>query len=163
MEKIHREVVFLDNSKRCPFCGTDNKSNANFCEHCGKQFGQNNIEVKEQGTIQRNDDEEINKTEGDKLGKISLLLFFVAGPLISFVTYILPSEAGAYLSALDGLCPLSAIVIMIIGRVKYPTNKLLKITMWIFIVIMIISLILLIALMAMCFISCSNMSPGTCG
>lgn len=161
----------MENNKICPNCGTNNKSDSNFCGNCGKQLIQNNVVVNGQDNIQHNKNNDymvnnqtnyIKDSEANKLGIISLVLYF-AGSLISSISYLLPSAVSDSFSALAGLCPLSGIVIMIIGRIKYPTNKLLKIVMWIIIGSIIFGLIAFIVFVIWCYVTCSNTDTSGCG
>lgn len=50
----------------------------------------------------------------------------------------------------SGLCTLAALVLMIIARVNYPTNKFAKVLMWIYIVVIAIYVILVITAIVAC-------------
>lgn len=115
--------------------------------------------VNENKTIVENYED---KKVGDRLGIISLLLYFASGivELLSFG--IFPNEFGMFLSSIVGMCPLAGIVVMIVGRVKYPKNKLLKITMWVIIGTLIASVVLLIIFLAFCFITCKSIGTEGC-
>jgi hypothetical protein len=64
--------------------------------------------------------------------------------------------------SLMGLAYLSSWIFMIVGRVKYPNNKLCKITMWIFIIFTILEVIGFILLMVFCYITCNNIDWAGC-
>lgn len=158
-------MVFLENNKICPNCGTNNKSDSNFCKSCGKQFIQNGSVVDEKDNIhiQNNiNNAYVKDSEGNKLGIISLVLYFIGTALISLISQHLPSTVRDDFSSLAGLCPLSGIIVMIIGRIKYPTNKFLKIVMWIIIGSIIFGLIAFIIFVIWCYVTCSNMDTSGC-
>ena len=160
-----------DGSVFCSNCGTNNEIDSHFCGNCGKQLIQNNVTINEQGNSQynTNNDDVINNqtnynndSEGNKLGIISLALYFVGSTLFLFISYLLPAGFRESFSALAGLCPTSGIVIMIVGRVKYPNNKFLKIVMWIIIGSIILELIAFILFFIWCYITCSTMDTSGC-
>ena len=135
------------NSKFCPSCGKENESNDMFCSNCGKSLNNN---VVDNNTTNNN----VDSSQGDKLGLISLLLYFGASLVFSIITLSLPEDVRNYFSALVGMCPLAGIVVMIVGRVKYPNNRLLKIVMWVIIISIILEIVLFIILVVVCYISC---------
>ena len=52
---------------------------------------------------------------------------------------------------------------MIVGRIKYPKNKLLKIAMWTIIICTIVGIIAFIVIMVLLYLACSSMIPeGGC-
>ena len=83
------------------------------------------------------------------LSIISLALFFGGSAVMGLITRLIP-PLSKLVSSLTGLCPLIAIVLMIIARVKCPQNKLAKITMWIYIVLSIIGFTLTIIFVVLC-------------
>ena len=133
----------MENNKYCRKCGTKIEEESIYCYNCGSLLTQNT----QQNTIKNNSmnvkvQNQDNDKEGDILGVISLILYFAGSGLISALIYFLPPNTRNYLSALGGLSPLASIVVMIVGRIKYPNNKLLKIAMW---VIIICTLILIVS------------------
>lgn len=188
MKCINCEKEINANSKFCPECGACNKvvckncnrenpANTNFCMGCGSALNtdenkKSEINIKsENNNANKNNPVNENKISiensedkkvGDRLGIISLLLYFASGivELLSFG--IFPNDFGIFLSSVVGMCPLAGIVVMIVGRVKYPKNKLLKITMWIIIGTLIASIVLLIIFLAFCFITCRSIGTEGC-
>ena len=154
-----KESGNMDNSKICTHCGAVNKIESHFCINCGSQLAQNNTPFNTQpinNNIIISNEEKI----GNRLGIISLLLYFVGSIIITFLSFFLPPGLNSAFSALSGFCPLAGLVVMIVGRIKYPNNKFLKITMWIIIICMILSLLAFIFIFIMCYISCSSLAPA---
>lgn len=147
---------FLENSSICPNCGTNNKTDSNFCRSCGTKLEQNNVEVVYNHPVKSEDH------NGEMLGVISLVLYFAGSIILSTITYFLPESFRVMFSSLVGLCPISGIIVMIIGRVKYPTNKFLKIVMWIIIGSIILCLIAIVIFMILCYVTCANMDTSGC-
>ena len=156
----------MNSNRICPYCGANNSGDSNVCELCNKPLAQNapiNVPIIEN---KYNIDIQDNKNEqeaGDKLGTISLLLYFAGSVVMNFILGFLPSSIRNSLSVLSGLCPLSGIIIMIIGRIKYPTNKYLKTVMWIIIGTIILGLVLFIILAIMCANACSDIYKEVVG
>lgn len=163
--KIRKECEVMENSKICQKCGTINNLEAKFCQNCGTEIIQNNTVNTIQNSVFQNENNNIkidnqiknNDHEGNKLGIISLVLYFAATIVTTVITSLLPENIGESFSALCGLCPLAGIVIMIVGRVKYPDNKLLKVVMWVIIGSIIISIILFIIFCVWCYVTCTTM------
>ena len=170
------------NNKVCPSCGRENSSDTLYCVNCGLKFGENNelvcpncnnkIEANNNFCLNcghklkeiTNNQVVVNESdsEGNKLGIISLCLYFFGPFILGVISYFFPRDFSQYISSLGGLSSLAAIVIMIVGRVKYPTNKLLKIIMWIYIGLIAASIVLFIAIFLFCFITCSTMDTSGC-
>ncbi len=93
--------------------------------------------------------EDPNDQTARTLSIISLALFFGGSAVMGLITRLIP-PLSKLVSSLTGLCPLIAIVLMIIARVKSPQNKLAKITMWIYIVLSIIGVTLTIIFVVLC-------------
>lgn len=144
----------MENRKVCPNCGIVNTIDSQFCSNCGVQLTQNNVVVNNQ----KNND----TSEGNKLGLLSLILYFLGTSIVSVIAYALPTAFRNYLSTLSGLFPLAGIVIMIVGRVKYPNNKLLKAAMWAIIGSIIFSLIAFIVFFIWCYVTCTTMDTSGC-
>ena len=140
----------MKNNIVCSNCGSNNIGDSIFCSNCGKQLMQNN---------QANN---VDDSKGNILGIISLALYFGGSVLIAFILRILPVTVRDSFSTLSGLCPLSGIIIMIIGRVKYPTNKFLKVVMWIIIGTIIISLVTFIIFVIWCYVTCASVDTSGC-
>ena len=147
------------NNKKCQNCGTENKNESKFCTQCGKPF-EEQVTDQQNNIVQTNDND--TKT-ANTLATISLVLFFGGSIIIGFFSYMLPTNIRYSFSSLSGICPLAGIVTMIVGRVKYPTNKFLKIVMWIIIASIIISLIIFILFIIWCYVTCSTADYSGCG
>lgn len=167
----------------CKNCNRENPANTNFCMGCGSALNTDEnkkIEINnnpENNTIDKSNTTTINDTVnenkasietykdkqiGDRLGIISLLLYFASGIVELLTLGIFPNDVGIFLSSVVGMCPLAGIVVMIVGRIKYPKNKLLKITMWIIIGTITASIVLLIIFLAFCFITCRSIGTEGC-
>jgi len=93
---------------------------------------------------------------GNMYGLVSLILYFFGTGIITWLAYILPKSLEPYISSLAGLCPLIGIIVMIIGRVKYPQNKFLKMVMWIIIFVIILLVVLFILFAIWCSTVCTK-------
>ena len=136
----------------CPNCGKENNSESNFCFNCGTSLKNNQIEEKNKA----------DEKTGNILGIISLVLYFSGAGITTAFASIFQNDLSDITSSLGGIAPLAGIVTMIVGRVKYPKNRLLKIAMWIIIGFTIASIILVILFMLWCYITCSNMDTSGC-
>jgi hypothetical protein len=58
--------------------------------------------------------------------------------------------------------PLAGIVFMIIGRVKYPSNKFLKVVMWIIIITEIVTVVAAAIIVITCFVTCATTDLSGC-
>ena len=160
----------MSNFRMCSNCGKDNNYTFNFCSNCGMQLSKNNIGNNELynavQSIKANDAifNQNNKyiLEGNKLGIISLILYLGGFGISTFVLVFLPNSIKNYLSAIGSLFPLCGIIVMIVGRVKYPENKLLKVTMWIIIVSIILSFIAMGLFMMWCYMTCTGVDTSGC-
>lgn len=147
------------NDRFCSNCGKEIDSNNMFCSSCGTKLNQNSTN-NNVVTVANNN---VDSSQGDKLGLISLLLYFGASLVFSIITVFLPDEVRNYFSTLVGMCPLAGIVVMIVGRVKYPNNKLLKIVMWVIIASIILGIVLFIVVVIVCYVSCAGLYNGVYG
>ena len=142
--------------KYCNKCGNPIPEGAKFCTGCG-----NKLQVTETKTTTNNNtpvDPEENK-KANKLGIISVILYF-GGPVLSYIFYIIMyalttvsssvySEASTILYGLLTMvlgvlsigCRTTAYVFMIIMRVKYPNNTFGKVLMWVYIGLLITSIV----------------------
>ena len=170
------------NNKFCPNCGAELIEESVFCTNCGVKLSQDNNVIEENNTqtevvneqpvsaqpvVQSNTTDTINyqnsKSNATLFGVLSLVLYFAGSVIISLLSYFLPADSRDAFMSLSGLCPLAGIVLMIMGRVKYPTSKFLKVVMWIIIGSIILSIIAFILLFIWCYITCSNMDTSGCG
>ncbi len=152
----------MEERKICHECAALNSKDSSFCTSCGAELTQTQIVSSQTNSVnnQSNDD-----SEGNKLGVISLILYFCAGSALSFLAYFFQSitSLSKAITAIAGMCPLAGIVVMIVGRVKYPTNKLLKVAMWVIIGSVILGIIAVVLFMVWCYITCSQMDTSGCG
>ena len=149
----------MENNKYCTKCGTKIEEGSIYCYNCGSSLKENTQQI----TSQDNNQITNKDKEGDILGVISLILYFAGSGLISALIYFLPPNTRNYLSALGGLSPLASIVVMIVGRIKYPNNKLLKIAMWTIIICTLLGIIAFIVIIVLLYLACSSMIPeGGC-
>ena len=147
----------------CLSCGAELIDNSNFCGVCGMELKpkviQNNQVVSNNPAPAVDSKEESNAT---LYGIISLLLYF-GGPILGVLfTFGLPKGVREMLDSLSGLFPLAGIVVMIVGRVKYPTNKFLKTVMWIIIGFIIAGIVLFILFFLWCWYTCSTIDTSGC-
>lgn len=144
----------MENNK-CSNCGMTNENNFKFCTKCGKALITN-------PNTQTSTQTEMNEKAGNQLGALSLILYFAGSTIATALTLCLPEKIKVYFSALSGFIPLIGIVIMIIGRVNYPNNKLLKIAMWLIIASIVICVITIMIIFAWCYITCVTMDTSGC-
>lgn len=143
--------------KKCEKCGSNNNYENKYCNNCGNELSVNNSLENNTSFENEKTNVEVKDKIGEKLGVISLLLYFVGPMILSLFNYVLANQYVSYIiSPFVGVCPLSGIVIMIIGRIKYPNNKLLKIAMWIIIVSIIFSIISAIIILISCINAMQN-------
>lgn len=142
------------NSIKCPNCGGENIPGSHYCVKCGNPLVPGAV----------NDEEENSEEKiGNILGIISLVLYF-GGPILGTIISSLLSESlRVYFSSVEGMSNLAALIIMIVGRVKYPSNKLLKTVMWIMIYMYAIGIILFILFIIWCTVTCSSYDTSGCG
>lgn len=154
----------MENNKYCTKCGTKIEEGSMYCYNCGSSLKENTQQITIQSNnINTNIQNQNKDKEGDILGVISLILYFAGSGLISALIYFLPPSTRNYLSALGGLSPLASIVVMIVGRIKYPNNKLLKIAMWTIIICTLLGIIAFIVIIVLLYLACSSMIPeGGC-
>lgn len=143
-------------NKFCPKCGSSLSNDSVFCSNCGAKIEQNNVEVSNKQPVKSED------SNATILGIISLALYFAGSTVLSFITYFLPESFKVVFSSLIGLCPISGIIVMIVGRVKYPTNKFLKVVMWVIIGSIILGIVAVIIFMIWCYVTCANMDTSGC-
>lgn len=145
----------MENNKICSKCGTSNKNDSAFCMNCGNKLDANaNINENVQNNPVQTQDivyAQKEEAEGNKFATAALILYFAGGLMASILSRYLPERIGNFLSGFSGFVPLVGIVIMIVGRIKYPNNKLLKITMWVIISLFILGVIIAILFFVFCY------------
>ena len=122
------------NGKRCNRCGMVNTLDAVYCSNCGGYLDSNmnsNNNMNMNNNMNNNID--IDKKKGNNMATISALLFYLGAEVVVIISKIIP-VIGDLIYDMRGLCPITGIVIMIVGRVKYPDNRSLKVLMWAIIV-----------------------------
>ena len=126
------------NGKRCNRCGMVNTVDAVYCSNCGGYLDSNmNMNSNMNNSI------DIDKQRAEKMATIALYMFYVA-PLFS--AYL---GSVAYNSLLVLVCkililgPIVGIIVMIVGRIKYPYNNSLRVVMWAIIVTIMVMLVLM--------------------
>lgn len=149
----------MENNKKCCRCGKSNKIDLHFCSNFRMKLTPNNVQPNINNSGLTNDKINNDNSEGTKLGIISAALYFFGFIIVSLISNLLPPSLSDSFSVLGGICPLSGIVVMIAGRVKYPTNKFLKIVMWIIMVSIALGLIAFVVI----YISCINIDTARCG
>ena len=120
------------NGKRCNRCGMVNTVDAVYCSNCG-------------GYLDSNVNNTVDKAKkrAEKMATIALYMFYVA-PL--FALYL---GSATYNSLLVLVCkililgPAFGIIVMIVGRIKYPYNNSLRVVMWAIIVTIMVMLVLM--------------------
>ena len=150
----------MDN-KFCTHCGNSLVPGAAFCTSCGSPVNQANNQVVNQPVV-NNVATPVDDSVGNKFAIISLLLYFAGSVVGAVIAALLPSSLRNIVSSLAGMCPLAGIVVMIVGRVKYPSNKFLKIVMWIIIGCILLGLVLFILFIIWCWVTCSTMDTSGC-
>ena len=138
------------NGKRCNRCGMVNTLDAVYCSNCGGYLDSNmnmnsnmnnnmnnnmnsNMNMNNSMNSNMNNSIDIDKQKANNMATISALLFYLGAEVVGIISKIIP-VIGDLIYDMRGLCSIAGIVIMIIGRVKYPDNKSLKVVMWAIIV-----------------------------
>ena len=140
------------NGKRCNRCGMVNTVDAVYCSNCGGYLDSNmnmnnnmnmnmnnnmnmnmNNNMNNSMNSNMNNSIDIDKQKANNMATISALLFYLGAEVVGIISKIIP-VIGDLIYDMRGLCSIAGIVIMIIGRVKYPDNKSLKVVMWAIIV-----------------------------
>lgn len=134
--------------KECPNCKTLNTKESNYCAECGAKIA-NGI-IKE---VISNNSEDENKA--NHLAIIGFVLYYIIPIVIPKLLIEMPKSLINSTSSIVSLCPLAAIVIMIVGINKYPQNKLLKALMWSIIITIAISVFTFITFFMWCMASCN--------
>ena len=134
------------NGKRCNRCGMVNTVNAVYCSNCGGYLDSNMNMNNSMNSNMNNSidiDKQKAKKRAEKMATIALYMFYVA-PL--FALYL---GSATYNSLLALVCkililgPAFGIIVMIVGRIKYPYNNSLRVVMWAIIVTIMVMLVLM--------------------
>ena len=168
----------MKNSIICSNCGMENENNSKFCGNCGAQLIEEKTELNIVNTENVNVQQNVNSSvdsnlennvidsdtkAGNKLGILALLLYFAAPTLVQSILMLFPEKIAITFSTLIGICPPVGLVLMIVGRIKYPNNKLLKIAMWVIIASIILSIVAVIVFMIACYVMCGQYDTSGCG
>ena len=148
--------------KYCISCGAEIAAGTNFCGVCGMGLNPNNSEPNK---VVNNNQNNVPNEEGSApmvLGIVSLVLYFAGAPLISSLFYGLSGDLKSSLSNLSSIAPLAGLVIMIVGRAKYPNNKFLKFVMWAIIISILLGIILFAIFFIWCWVSCATLDRSGC-
>ena len=115
-------------NKKCLKCGTVNKRSVKSCVNCGTKFNKNNNirTLKLPDNVEEDNDSKVN---GDKIAFIAFLLFLIVPYVLTYI-FLFLDISSIFSDILYCLFFLLGIVVMIVGRVKYPANKSLKAVMW---------------------------------
>ena len=155
------------NNIKCPSCGEENNAQSNFCIQCGSKLVQDNSEVVEQkieNSVQNNEITtnnqvvDIDESDARGLGIVSLVLFFAGSAIFYLLSLFFPGNIRSAIESVGGLCPLTGIVVMIVGRIRYPKNGFLKTVMWIIIGTIIFVIVSMIILVITCIEACSGLA-----
>lgn len=141
----------------CSECGFQNKIGDHVCTNCGRFLESSQV----------NNSIDVNKNNNDYvptiLGITSLVLYFFGAGIFETIALFLPESIRPFVSSLGGISSLAGIVVMIIGRIKYPQNKFLKVVMWIIIGILIFGIVAMILLFLWCAITYQTQDWSNCG
>ncbi len=152
----------MNNEKFCTHCGAMNQINSQYCTNCGMQINQNHVHSNMNNCNCLNEQSNTNSSDGTKLGIISLVTYFCSPVIVGTIVSVLPTSIRDEFSSLGALCPLAGIITMIIGRVKYPNNKLLKVVMWVIIVSIILSVFAFVLFLIWCHVTCMQIDASGC-
>lgn len=149
--------------KFCGQCGQELKTETNFCKNCGAKVEKETKEVKPVTPS-------APSNNGNIFGILALCLTFGTYILYGIIYWIMYavnydstlSKGLGYLTSAMMTFPLAGIVFMIIGRVKYPSNKFLKVVMWIIIISEIVTVVAAAIIVITCFVTCATTDLSGC-
>ena len=125
------------NNRFCPTCGNKIVDNKRFCDKCGEkvEIEKDKVVESEKTIVMNNSQQTIsnNDDKGTMLGLISLLLFYVAPLFLTIIFSAFPKSVAIFSDIVGFCCVMAGVVIMIVGVVKYPKNKVMIANMWIII------------------------------
>ena len=145
----------------CTSCGSKINEEDSFCTNCGAKKQDVETPKEENKVVPKQEVVEEDEKNANLLCILSLV-FKYAGPVISGVLSVLFAPLGEVFSGLAPLSGLTGIVLMIVARIKYPSNKFAKVLMWIYIIETILSIVLFIILIAACIMTCNSMDTSGC-
>ena len=105
-------------------------------------------------------DKEVSK-KANILSIVSIVLLYINFG-ISLVCEYLKIELNDLMQNITGLLPLIGLIIMVFVRVKYPKNILGKVSMWLYIIFFVVTVVLLVAVIIACGVSFNACIEG-CG
>ena len=150
-------------NKVCTKCGTENNSDATICKSCGRVLYKNlkQEEMVEETNLDNNNLEikENDVKTGNIIGIISLVLFFVFGiifPIVNDYLKIVSLNSNHIFVYIPLISLILGIILMVYGMIKFPNNKLIKITFGIITASIILGIILFIIIIRMCAKSVSD-------
>lgn len=150
----------------CTSCGSKINEEDSFCTNCGakKQNVEtsNNETPKEENKVVPKQEVVEEDEKNANLLCILSLIFKYGGSVISGILSVIFAPLGELFSGLAPLTWLTGIVLMIVARIKYPSNKFAKVLMWIYIIETILSIVLFIILIAACIMTCNSMDTSGC-
>lgn len=130
------------NYKKCNRCGMVNTVDAQNCGNCGEYFGSdmsNELDNSINNKPIKNNDK-----MADILSVISILLFFLGYTAMTFIGIVVPDYLKSLFKILNNVSPFVGIIIMIVGRAKYPNSNSLRVVMWAIIITIILYIIYVI-------------------
>ena len=151
----------------CQKCGAKINEGDSFCTQCGTPV---EIETPKDNTVTNQTDKPKDvfdeNIKGNKLCIISLILKYgvlaIGGGIIELLSHFINNISVntsdfivATLFVIVGICSLTAFVLMVIVRIKYPKNTFGKVLMWIYIIEIILAIIAIVMLFLAC-IACVN-------
>ena len=145
----------------CTSCGSKINEEDSFCTNCGAKKQDVETPKEENKVVPKQEVVEEDEKNANLLCILSLV-FKYAGPVISGVLSVLFAPLGELFSGLAPLTWLTGIVLMIVARIKYPSNKFAKVLMWIYIIEAILSVVLFIIIVAACIMTCNSMDTSGC-
>lgn len=150
----------------CSHCGTKIEEGNSFCTTCGAKLDNNNFNntntntnINTSNTPTTPDQTDYSKAKIMCIASV-VLTYFSAG-ILALVSQLVP-VLEKLLTSIAGLCPVAGVVLLVMVRVKYPDYKPGKIIMWIYIILLALSIILFIALAAFCYYTCSQIDTSGC-